>query len=494
MNLEVNKMKKLPIIFIVLLFALPGWAATWYVTYDATNGGNKICYSNSSRLDSASCAENKTFTNLWASITAGDNIELDGGASGLTYLGPIYPTKSCNIYPSTETGHTGNITIGPPASKQAAITIDAVTNVTVTGPMTVEGYNGYGLGTILIVGASSGTVFDLLTIKNNYAFATARGFYITATGAVTGAEIKNCTILNPTWDNETLTAIGIEVVGDSAGWNIHHNTIGGTDSRFSVGIRAGSTSGNNYYNNIITYSNNNVAYPGGSGKGISVSNGTGNQIYNNAIKYCYEGITNAVGVAGGNYYYYNLIAFTTVNSISIYSNNTVTPEYIYNNTIIHTPTGTAGHGITHQVNAGRIVVKNNLVYGVAEHGNVVSLGNVATDVVDTDNNLYYTSGGISLACKDSSTCSTILSDWQASISSDDRFTPGKDMSSVSGDPLFIDADNGNYRLRAGSPAINAGVDVGLTTDADGKPIIGLPDIGAYEYQPTATGSGLLMCQ
>lgn len=50
----------------------------------------------------------------------------------------------------------------------------------------------------------------------------------------------------------------------------------------------------------------------------------------------------------------------------------------------------------------------------------------------------------------------------------------------------------NYRLQSGSPAINAGVDVGLTTDADGKPISGKPDIGAYEYQET--GAGLLMCQ
>lgn len=56
-------------------------------------------------------------------------------------------------------------------------------------------------------------------------------------------------------------------------------------------------------------------------------------------------------------------------------------------------------------------------------------------------------------------------------------------------------DQSDYHLRSGSPAINAGVDVGLTTDADGKPIIGLPDIGAYEYQPTAgIPAGLLMCQ
>jgi hypothetical protein len=46
---------------------------------------------------------------------------------------------------------------------------------------------------------------------------------------------------------------------------------------------------------------------------------------------------------------------------------------------------------------------------------------------------------------------------------------------------------GDYRLRPGSPAINAGVDVGLTTDFLGKPIRGLPDIGEYEFYG-ATGN------
>jgi hypothetical protein len=47
----------------------------------------------------------------------------------------------------------------------------------------------------------------------------------------------------------------------------------------------------------------------------------------------------------------------------------------------------------------------------------------------------------------------------------------------------------DYRLNPASPAINAGKDVGLTTDFLGKPIRGLPDIGAYEYQKTGgTGS------
>ena len=48
------------------------------------------------------------------------------------------------------------------------------------------------------------------------------------------------------------------------------------------------------------------------------------------------------------------------------------------------------------------------------------------------------------------------------------------------DPLFISPSN--FRLQVSSPAINAGTDVSLTSDYDGNPIVGIPDIGAFEYQ------------
>jgi hypothetical protein len=54
-------------------------------------------------------------------------------------------------------------------------------------------------------------------------------------------------------------------------------------------------------------------------------------------------------------------------------------------------------------------------------------------------------------------------------------------------------DASNFHIQGNSPARNAGVDVGLTTDIEGKPIRGLPDIGAYEFQPKQ-GNSLLGIQ
>ncbi|NOT51482.1 MAG: hypothetical protein HOP10_09420 [Chitinophagaceae bacterium] len=54
-------------------------------------------------------------------------------------------------------------------------------------------------------------------------------------------------------------------------------------------------------------------------------------------------------------------------------------------------------------------------------------------------------------------------------------------------PLFDSIDTRNnyydFRLKAGSPAINKGVNAGVITDLDGKPRpVGLPDLGCFEKQ------------
>ena len=48
------------------------------------------------------------------------------------------------------------------------------------------------------------------------------------------------------------------------------------------------------------------------------------------------------------------------------------------------------------------------------------------------------------------------------------------------DPKFVDAFNGNYQLDSLSPAINAGLNIELEIDLEGKVRDSQPDIGAYE--------------
>lgn len=54
---------------------------------------------------------------------------------------------------------------------------------------------------------------------------------------------------------------------------------------------------------------------------------------------------------------------------------------------------------------------------------------------------------------------------------------------VEGDPLFVSTVTPDFHLQSTSPAINAGTNVGLTSDYEGNHVpFGLaPDIGAYEY-------------
>jgi hypothetical protein len=56
--------------------------------------------------------------------------------------------------------------------------------------------------------------------------------------------------------------------------------------------------------------------------------------------------------------------------------------------------------------------------------------------------------------------------------------------SLTGNPGFVDAAAGDYHLLAGSPAIDYGLDMGITSDLDGRerPSGIAPDMGAYEVE------------
>lgn len=61
------------------------------------------------------------------------------------------------------------------------------------------------------------------------------------------------------------------------------------------------------------------------------------------------------------------------------------------------------------------------------------------------------------------------------------------------DPLFANAPANDFRLTSGSPAINGGTDIGITTDFAGSitvPQGGAPDIGAYEFAVPSAATSL----
>lgn len=70
-------------------------------------------------------------------------------------------------------------------------------------------------------------------------------------------------------------------------------------------------------------------------------------------------------------------------------------------------------------------------------------------------------------------------------------TPTVNVSEITSDPLFVNAGTANFHLQAGSPAIRAGLNIGLTPDLDGHAVANPPSIGAYEFitGPTISFSG-----
>jgi len=54
---------------------------------------------------------------------------------------------------------------------------------------------------------------------------------------------------------------------------------------------------------------------------------------------------------------------------------------------------------------------------------------------------------------------------------------------ITAEPQFVDPDHGDFRLKAGSPGIDAGCDAGLKTDLPGnpRPQGAAYDIGCYEW-------------
>ena len=139
--------------------------------------------------------------------------------------------------------------------------------------------------------------------------------------------------------------------------------------------------------------------------------------------------------------------------------------------------------------------KNNIIYHTGSTGTTVIAvfdgngGSPVTTGIEFDYNLYYDADATNIA--------GWFGTWYDSIAAFAAGVAGQEANYKSGDPLFVNAAGGDFRLQSGSPAINAGVGVGLVTDYSGFPVGATPEIGAFEsgnaprFNSGGTGGGVM---
>lgn len=118
---------------------------------------------------------------------------------------------------------------------------------------------------------------------------------------------------------------------------------------------------------------------------------------------------------------------------------------------------------------GVVTLRNNIIYNAGTNGDSTFClrSNTAGATVHGHNSYYRSADEAYLKVRDGTyqrTSAEVLA-WEATAQ-------------VS-DPLFV-STGVDYALQPGSPCIDAGTDVGLTTDYAGNPVDGTPDVGAFE--------------
>ncbi|GEM_PF-4037173 len=287
-----------------------------------------------------------------------------------------------------------------------------------------------------------------------------RGFKLDVTAAY--VTIQNAEI--------TELTDGVKIEGGAHDNHILHNdihnnnlmgtlTVGGEDDYGAQGVALDGDHNEVAYNSI--HDNIACSYDFGTdGSDVEIGGGTFNSIHHNAFwgSDQVSEIDNADGrQASDNTFAYNLIIgrnFVTTRGKS-WGNGPIYRTKLYNNTI-YTPGGNAVDCYA-GCDADILTMKNNILWA----------SSVDIDgPVDEGYNLYY--------------CGAGCTPWTHNLVLSST-------SKVGANPLFVNAAAQDFRLQAGSPAINAGtmesVQAGYTTDYADTPVPqgAAVDIGAYEY-------------
>ena len=182
--------------------------------------------------------------------------------------------------------------------------------------------------------------------------------------------------------------------------------------------------------------------------------------------------------------YNNILKYTKQKSIVLAG---VTNTEVFNNTF-YSMNERAGGGYRGMVNVSgevqNLQIENNIFYGDVDPVQFVLQFVVFSDGSEggttMNHNLFHQEfASQRIVTINSSGTSYSMDEWSEYLGDTGW---GADSPAPS-DPLFVDPDANDFRLQAGSPAIDVGgVESERNTDFADNPIVGTPDIGALEFQ------------
>jgi len=341
-----------------------------------------------------------------------------------------------------------------------------------------------------------GTYIDNMIALTGISYITFDNLHITYAGSNAFSvqdssnfiEIKNCRIdwiggTSIYFENgrdiliqkDTLENIGIDgaYMKFSKTYDISYNVITNTGQSFAGDLQSIGS----WYSRYGTISYNIITHTGG-GSTIEVSAAIGAgyhcddiNIFNN---YMYTTTTDhaVLSLFSGDFDIYNNIIINTGGAIEKFI---ATGEYSESYTIINAfnnvliDVGVGVQVLTNAAVSGNslITIKNNIFYNIGDLYHRVSTELLPYYI--SNYNLYLNDTGTKFKIEGTE---YNLTDWQTASS--------QDANSVVGDPLFT-SEFDDLTLQVGSPAIAAGIGVGILKDYNGDYHNDPPDIGAIAY-------------
>jgi len=365
----------------------------------------------------------------------------NGSVGSITFSGnsitvvqsKFYPVISFDLGTWTPTITSNTIHVTGANQNQSAISVTNQSGATISSNTITTDTSTSDASHIEIL--STGTIINNTIIDSNTLTSNSSSRYVILLGRE-DPDVLEAKIIAPQVTNNIITAnatsgnIHIIMCGYVQNCLVRYNKI--VSAGAGYGIVLAATADNLYTTGGAFYN----LLSGSMQSGIRIGGGAGSKIYNNTI---------------------------SINS------NVYAPIYI-------TQTETTGDPPTD------IKIKNNIIVNNNSTTPIIHTDSSGLSGFETNNNVLYPSGGGIIGTISSTNYSTLAA-WQAA---------GYDSQSVSSNPLFLDSSNSDYRLQAGSPAINLGTNLSYSRDLPNNtvPQGALPDAGAYEFLMPSSPSSL----